>query len=81
MGIADKDYFLNANGELAENEEDAATLLVRAGQEVSKDMADKYGIGKVAQGETDGGAPDAKAAESATSNKAAKSPATNKGAK
>lgn len=78
MGTADKDYFLNKNGELAEGEADAATLLIRKGQEIPKDMADKYGIGKVAQDE--GEADESVKAAEPKSNKA-KSPAKNKGAK
>jgi hypothetical protein len=79
MGIADKDYFLNDKGELAQSDEDAATLLVREGQEVPQDMADKYGIGKVAQSgeEADGSvkaatAPENKAKSTAKADKGAK---------
>ena len=78
VGKADKDYFLNADGNLAESEDDAAFLLVRQGQDVTQEMADKYGIGKVAQEEQDA-EPVEKAAKPA-SNKA-KKPASNKGVK
>src|SRR3954469_23223768 len=89
MGPADKDYFLDANGNVTEDQEQAATLLIRQGQDVPKEMADKYGIGKVAQ--TEGAAPanaegadepDAavEKADKPASNKAAK-PKSNKGAK
>ena len=49
MGTADKDYFLDKEGNIAQDELSAATLLIRKGQEVPKEVADKYGIGKVAQ--------------------------------
>lgn len=65
VGTADQDYFLDANRELTTDEEKAAFLLIREGQNVPKEMADKYGIGKVAQ-------PDEKA-ESKPVKKAAKS--------
>jgi hypothetical protein len=47
MGIADKDYFLDENRELTTDEEKAAFVLIRKGQDIPKEMADKYGIGKV----------------------------------
>lgn len=50
-GIADKDYYLDAEGNIAESDETAATLLIRAGQEVPKEMADQYGIGVAAEAE------------------------------
>lgn len=48
---ADKDYFLDADRQLTDDEEKSAFLLIRQGQEISKEVADKYGIGKVAQTE------------------------------
>lgn len=72
MGIADKDYFLDANRNLTDSEEERAFVLIRAGQEIPKEMADKYGIGKVAQ--------EAGAADDEETVKAAK-PAANKAVK
>jgi hypothetical protein len=46
--IADKDYFLDKDRLLTDDEANAAFLLVRKGQEVSKDVAELYGLGKVA---------------------------------
>lgn len=75
MGTADKDYFLDENRELTTDEGEAAYVLIRAGQEIPKEMADKYGIGKVAQ------PAEAKAkAEAPATNKAEK-PRKNKGVK
>jgi hypothetical protein len=51
MGVADKDYFLDDAGNVTADEEKAAFVLIRAGQDIPKEMADKYGIGKVAQTE------------------------------
>ncbi len=51
MGKADKDYFLDEHRQLTDDEAKAAFVLIRKGQEVPKEMADKYGIGKVAQPE------------------------------
>lgn len=46
MGIADKDYFLDEHRQLTTDEAKAAFVLIRKGQEIPKEMADKYGIGK-----------------------------------
>lgn len=46
MGIADKDYFLDEHLKLTASEKKAAFVLIRKGQEIPKEMADKYGIGK-----------------------------------
>lgn len=73
MGIADKDYFLDENRELTDDEGKAATLLIRKGQEVPKEMADKYGIGKVAP---EGEAGKEKAAKASDNKKA--TPSKNK---
>lgn len=77
--IADKDYFLNKDGNLAESDEDAAFLLVRKGQEISAETAGRYGLGKVAQE----GEPVEKAEKKSAApseNKSAK-PTRNKGVK
>lgn len=79
MGIADKDYFLDAEGQLTDSEEKAATLLLRAGQDVPVEMADKYGIGKVAQADEAADPVSAKAATPSANKKA--SPSKNKGVK
>jgi hypothetical protein len=87
MGQANQDYFLDADGNVTTDEQEAATLLIRKGQDVSKDMADKYGdalSGKVARqsvaDEADAeDAPDEKAATKSANKKA--SPSKNKGAK
>lgn len=49
MGIADKTYYLDAEGNLTEDPVKAATILINEGQEIPKEMAEKYSIGKVAQ--------------------------------
>lgn len=46
MGKADKDYFLDEDLKLTTSDGKAAFVLIRKGQEISKEMADKYGIGK-----------------------------------
>ncbi len=46
MGTADKDYFLDENGKVTTDTEKAAIVLIRKGQDIPKEMADKYGIGK-----------------------------------
>lgn len=51
MGTADQDYFLDDKGEVTTDTEKAAILLIRKGQDIPKDMADAFGIGKVAQQE------------------------------
>lgn len=83
--VADKDYFLDEEGNVTDNEEKAATLLVRAGQEMSKEVADKVGAmpDKVAQDEADKVPGESIAEEKAakpSSNKSA-APTKNKGAK
>ena len=42
--IADKDYFLDENAQLAKDESSAAFLLVRKGQEITADVAQKYNL-------------------------------------
>jgi hypothetical protein len=71
VGTADKDYFLDAEGNVTTDEEAAHQLLIREGQDVPKEMADKYGIGKVAQTEEETAEPVKKAAKS-SENKAEK---------
>ena len=81
MGHADKDYFLDERRELTTDTEKAAYVLIRKGQNVPKEMADKYGIGKVAQ--TEEAVVEVPVEEKATkpaSNKSAK-PTENKGVK
>ena len=73
MGKADKDYFLDENRELTDDEEKAAFVLIRKGQDIPKEIADKYGIGKVAQPEEAAGEEHAvKRAAKPTANKSAK---------
>jgi hypothetical protein len=52
MGTADRDYFLDENRELTTDEEKAAFVLIRKGQDIPKETADKYGIGKTPQTKT-----------------------------
>ena len=78
MGKADKDHFLDASRELTDDPEKAAFLLIREGQEIPKEMADKYGIGKVAQEGEQAAAEDS--SESTVTEKAAK-PSANKSKK
>ncbi len=46
MGTADKDYFLDEDRKLTTDNAKAAFVLIRKGQDIPKEMADKYGIGK-----------------------------------
>lgn len=70
MGTADKDYFLDVEGNVTTDEAEAHQLLIRAGQDISKEMTDKYGIGnKTKSAEKDSGG---EKASSPASNKAAK---------
>lgn len=74
VGNADKDYFLDVEGNVTTDEETAHQLLIRKGQDIPKDMADKYGIGKVAQDEeTEEAAKPAKKSAKSSENKAEKS--------
>lgn len=82
MGIADKTYYLDENRELTEDQSKAAFVLINQGQEIPADMADKYGIGKVAQKAEKAEQPQAEKAgasdEDATVTEKAKKPAANK---
>lgn len=78
MVQADQDYFQDDEGNVTTDANAAAFLLVRKGQDIPIEMADKYGIGKVAQ-EVQDEAPVEKAA-TPSSNKA-KTSASNKGVK
>jgi len=71
VGTADKDYFLDVEGNVVTDEETAHQLLIRKGQEIPKEMADRYGIGKVAQPEAKADEKTVKKAK-ATENKAEK---------
>jgi hypothetical protein len=75
MGVADRDYFLDDAGNMTADEEKAAFVLIRAGQDIPKEMADKYGIGKSAKTASE---DEGEKASSPDSNKAAK-PKSNKG--
>lgn len=81
--IADKDYFLDKDQQLTEDEAQAAFLLVREGQEVSKETAERYGLGKVApageEGETVADESDAKSKKPAENK--SKKPNENKSAR
>lgn len=81
-GVADQDYFLDANRELTTDPDQAAFLLIREGQDVPKEMADKYGIGKVAQTDEKAAAeePVLEKAAKPSANKS-KKPTQNKGVK
>lgn len=80
MATADKTYYLDENQELTDDQEKAAFVLINEGQEIPRDMADKYGIGKVAQDAEDEADKSVKAAK-APANKAKKSAKADKGAK
>lgn len=71
MAPADKDYFLDDNQQLTDDQDKAAFLLIRKGQEVPKEMADKYGIGKVAPQSDDEPAKESVKAEKPSKNKSA----------
>lgn len=75
MGTADKDYFLTLDGKVTTNDEKAHSVLIREGQEIPKEMADKYGIGKKAADKP--ASDDAKKAPAPSKNKSA-TPAENK---
>lgn len=79
-GTADQDYFLDDNRELTTDESKAAILLIRKGQDVPKDVADKYGIGKVAQSDETAADTVEEKAEKPSTNKS-KKPTQNKGVK
>lgn len=68
-GTADKDYFLDLDGKVTTDEAKAHQLLIRKGQEIPKEMADRYDIGG-----------SKKSAPAEDGEKAAK-PATNKSAR
>lgn len=76
---ADKDYFLDKDGNIAQDEASAATLLIRQGQEMSKEQAEQIGSQSTssqpedAEGEKSDSAPKA--------NKSAAPTAAKKGAK
>lgn len=71
VGTADQDYFLDVEGNVTTDEETAHQLLIRAGQDIPKEMADRYGVGKVAQPEAAAEKTVKKSAK-ATENKAEK---------
>lgn len=48
MGTADKTYYLDKDGKVTTDPQKAATVLINEGQEIPKEMADRYGIGKAA---------------------------------
>lgn len=87
MGTANQDYFLDAEGNVTTDEEKANTLLIRSGQEIPADMAERYGDAlnsKVARQSEEAKAEESAEAEpkaaKASANKKA-SPSKNKGAK
>lgn len=45
---ADKTYYLDSTGELTTEEPSSGFVLINEGQEIPKEMADRYGVGKVA---------------------------------
>lgn len=75
--FADQDYYLDNEGNVTADTETAATLLVRKGQELSREVADQIGKGKPAKAVSD---DEGEKASSPKSNKA-ESPKQNKGAK
>jgi hypothetical protein len=79
VGTADQDYFLDIEGNVTTDTEKAHQLLIRAGQEIPKQMADDYGIGKVAQKDEKAEKETVKSAKP-SANKAEKA-AENKGVK
>lgn len=73
--IADKDYYLDKDRKLTDDPEKGAFHLIREGQEIPKEMADEYGIGKrktAAADESAENAGDGKKASGPTANKSAK---------
>jgi hypothetical protein len=76
MGKADQDYFLDVEGNVTTDEKKAHQLLIRKDQDIPKEMADKYGIGKVAQKEEESDGKTVKSAKP-SANKSEK-PANNK---
>lgn len=76
--IAAEDHWLDADGNVTTDSEQAATLLIRKGQEMSKEVAEM--IGKVAQPESEEGEGKEAKSEAPTANKSEK-PTKNKGVK
>ncbi len=71
-GVADEDLFLDDAGEVTTDADKAAVLIVRAGQDITSEMVETYGLNKVT--------PEEEKAEEPKENKAEK-PSKNKGAK
>jgi hypothetical protein len=80
MKTADKDYFLDADRNLVDDADSAAFVLIREGQEIPPDMAEQYGLGKVAQPEETAETETVEKSAKPSANKSAK-PAQNKGVK
>lgn len=74
--IADRHYWLDKDGNVTTDEAKSHLWLVREGSPISKEIADKYGIGKVAQE----GEP-VKAKSAKPSENKVKKPSENKGVK
>lgn len=79
IGTADRHYWLDRNGKVTTDELKGEVWLVREGSPITKEMADVYGIGKVAQPEPEAVETVKKAAKP-SENKAEK-PKENKGVK
>lgn len=79
MGTANTTYYLDKDGKVTTDPQKAATILINEGQEIPKEMADKYGIGKAA-GESPAASTATDTAQKAEKPKAnkAKKPAENK---
>lgn len=73
---AEQDYYTDENGEITDDPARQRFLLIRAGQEMTTDVAEK--VGKVAQGAD---AEDGEKSAEAPANKARKSAKADKGAK
>ena len=86
VGIADKHYWLDEEGNVTTDEAKSHIWLVREGSPITKDVADKYGIGKVAQEDAEevtedaDASPDEEKATKPSANKS-KKPTQNKGVK
>lgn len=77
MGTADKTYYLDDDGKVTTDEEKAAVVLINKGQEIPKEMADQYGIGK---GKSAKAASETDSDESADEGEKASGPKSNKAA-
>lgn len=81
MGTADKTYYLDENGKVTTDEEKAATVLINKGQDIPKEMVERYGIGKSKAKAEDADTEDTADTETSAPTKKASTSKANKAAK